>query len=64
MKVLRKNDQIIAVNLILETSVISVISVCAPQIRSTEDEKNVFWWDMDKVIQEIEKNEKIVIEGD
>lgn len=41
---------VIVVKLVLEVSIFSIISVCAPQAGCLSDEKNVFWRDLDKVM--------------
>lgn len=60
--VIKKINRVVAVGLVLEESIMSVISVYSPQIGCT-DEKNSFWWDIGQVIQEVSGNKKIIIGG-
>lgn len=64
VEIIRKSDQIIAVKVVLEVSIASVVNVYALQAGCAEYEKNEFWQDMDEVIQEILEKKKILVGGD
>ncbi|XP_064093853.1 uncharacterized protein LOC135206366 [Macrobrachium nipponense] len=41
--------------------VLDIISVYAPQVGCTEEEKGNFWRDMDGVMQELEEHERVIV---
>ncbi|XP_068234257.1 uncharacterized protein [Palaemon carinicauda] len=41
--------------------VFNIMSACAPQVGCTQDDKSNFWSEMDRVIQEVEESERIVV---
>lgn len=48
VEVIKKINWIIVVKLVLEASIMNVISKYVPQVGYTRNEKNLFWQDMDK----------------
>lgn len=52
------------IELVLEAIIVSIIRVCAPKIGCTKDKKNVFWRNINEVMQQVPENEKIIIESD
>ncbi|XP_050521934.1 uncharacterized protein LOC126894745 [Daktulosphaira vitifoliae] len=64
VEVARKSDRIIVVKLIFEEKVLNVISAYAPQVGCSEIDKEVFWREMDEVMQDVPGNEDAVIGGD
>jgi len=59
-----KSDRIMYVKLVVGSEIFNVVSLYAPQIGLDEDDKRLFWDDLDEVIQSIPKNEKLLIGGD
>lgn len=58
---IKKINRVVEIELVLEASIMSVISVYSPQIEFIEDEKNALWWNIGKVIKEVPGNEKIIM---
>ena len=53
-----------AVKVLVSSEVINVVSVYAPEIGLPDDIKNLFWEDLDMVIQKVPRSEKLFIGGD
>ncbi|XP_058008954.1 uncharacterized protein LOC131183079 [Hevea brasiliensis] len=60
----RVGDRIILVKLVLEGKTINVVSAYAPQIGLDSESKQMFWEDMDDLMQSIPNEENIFIGGD
>ena len=45
-------------------SILNIISAYAPQVNNSMEEKNVFWEDLDGLIESISKEERIVLGAD
>ena len=64
VEVSRKSDRIMAIKVLVGSEFINVVSVYAPQIGLPHDIKRLFWEELDMVIQEIPRSEKLFIVGD
>jgi len=64
VEVRRRSDRIMAIKVLVDSEFINVVSVCAPQIGLPDDIKRLFWEELDMVIQEIPRSEKLFIGGD
>ncbi|XP_050524774.1 craniofacial development protein 2-like [Daktulosphaira vitifoliae] len=64
VKVARKSDRILVVELIFEEKVLNVISAYVLQVGCDEIYKEVFWREMDEVMQGVPGNMDVVIGGD
>ena len=53
-----------AMKLELKGSIPNIVSADAPQVRSSIEEKNDFWQDLDGLIESISKQEGIVLGAD
>ncbi|WP_288831208.1 hypothetical protein [uncultured Paraburkholderia sp.] len=58
IRVVRKEDRIIALKIIIGNETINIISAYAPQIGLDESIKIKFWEDLEALIQTIPQNEK------
>ena len=63
-EVRRKSDRIMAIKVLVGSEFLNVVSVYAPQIGLPEDINRLFWEELDMVIQEIPRSEKLFIGGD
>ncbi|XP_045452672.1 uncharacterized protein LOC123661778 [Melitaea cinxia] len=63
MDVKRVNDRVIVVKLLIEDSVLNVVSVYAPQTGCDDSMKEIFWEDFDAVIMKVPECEEIYIGG-
>ena len=45
-------------------SILNIVSVYAPQVNSSMEDKNDFWQDLDGLIENVSKQERIVIGAD
>ena len=64
MEVRRKTDRIMSIKLVVDSEVLNVVSVYAPQGGLSEEIKRLFWEDLDEVVQGISHNEGLLIGGD
>jgi len=64
VEVRRKTDRIMAIKVLVGSVFVNVVSVYAPQVGLPEETKKLFWEDLDEVIQEVHRNEKLFIGGD
>ncbi|XP_050523222.1 uncharacterized protein LOC126895426 [Daktulosphaira vitifoliae] len=64
VEVTRNSDRIIVVKLIFEKKVLNVISAYVQQVGCDEIDKEVFWREMDEVMQGCPDNENAMIGGD
>ncbi|XP_045454524.1 craniofacial development protein 2-like [Melitaea cinxia] len=60
----RVNDRVIVVRLLMEDSVLNIVSVYAPQTGCDDSMKERFWEDFDAVIMRVPECEEIYIGGD
>ena len=63
-EVRRKSDQIMAIKVLVDSVFVNVMSVYAPQVGLPDDTKKLFWEELDEVIQEVPRSEKLFIGGD
>ena len=64
LKVKRVSDRLMAMKLKLKRSILNIVSMYAPQVNNSMEEKNDFWQDLDGLIESISKEEKIVLGAD
>jgi len=64
VEVRRKSDRIMAIKVVVGSEILNVVSVYAPQIGLLDDIKKQFWEDLDMVIQDVARTEKLFIGGD
>jgi len=57
----RKSDRIMVIKVLVGSEFINVISVYALQIGLPDDIKRLFWEELDMLIQEIPRSEKLFI---
>ncbi|XP_065866604.1 uncharacterized protein, partial [Euphorbia lathyris] len=60
----RKSDRIMSVKLVIGDEVVNVISAYAPQIGLDVSIRQAFWEDLEKVVQQVPNDEKMVLGGD
>jgi len=60
----RKSDRIITIEVVVGSDILNVVSIYTPQIGLAEEIKKQFWEDLDLVIQDVPRSEKLVIGGD
>jgi len=63
VEVRRKSDRIMAIKVLVGSVFVNVVSVYLPQIGLPDDIKKPFWKDLDMVIQDIPRSEKLFIGG-
>ena len=49
---------------IIKGSILNIVSVYAPQVNNSTEEKKDFWEDLDRLIESISKEERIVLGAD
>ena len=55
------SDRLKAMKLEVKGSILNIVSVYAPQISNSMEEKNDFWQDLDGLIESVSKQERIVL---
>jgi len=60
----RKSGRIMTIKVVVGSKILNVVSVYAPQVGLEEDVNKQFWEDLDLVIQDVPKSEKLFIGGD
>ena len=60
----RVTDRVICLNMELDCVVLNVISAYAPQVGCIREEKETFWLDLDETVENIPRNERIVVGAD
>ena len=60
----RVTDRIISLKMELDGVMLNVISAYAPQVGCIREEKETFWLDLDKTVEKIPRNERIVMGAD
>ncbi|XP_066947036.1 craniofacial development protein 2-like [Macrobrachium rosenbergii] len=64
VEVKRSGSRIMKVKLMLSEEVLNVISAYAPQAGCDEEEKLMFWRELDEVLTSISEEERVVLGGD
>ena len=64
LQVNSKSDRIMRIQLVIAEKKMNVISVYAPQVGCSDDEKLTFWEELDDVLQSISDKEGFVVIGD
>ena len=64
LKVKRVSDRLMAMKLEVKGSILNIVSVYAPQVNNSMEEKNDFWQDLDGLIESISKEQRIVFGAD
>ena len=60
----RVSDRLMAMKLEVNGSILNIVSAYAPQVNNSMEEKNDFFEDLDGLIENISKEEKIVFDAD
>nr|GEV26674.1 hypothetical protein [Tanacetum cinerariifolium] len=60
----RCNDRIISLTLVIEGETVNVISVYAPQVGLSEEEKKALWDSLDEVVRETSTDQRLILGGD
>nr|GEY98156.1 hypothetical protein [Tanacetum cinerariifolium] len=60
----RCNDVIISLTLVIEGETVNVISVYAPQVGLSEEEKKALWDSLDEVVRETSTDQRLILRGD
>ena len=60
LEVIRMSDRLMAMKLEVKGWLLNIVSAYAPQVRSSMEEKNDFWEDLDGLIESVSKQERIV----
>ena len=61
LEVKRVSDRLIAMKLEVNGSILNIVSAYASQVNNSMEEKNNFWEDLDGLIENVSKQEKIVL---
>jgi len=64
VEVRRKSDRIMVIKVLVGSVFVNVVSVYVPHVGLQEDIKKLFWEDLDTVIQDVPRSEKLFIGGD
>ena len=64
LEVKRMSDRLMAMKLEVKGFILNIVSAYAPQVNNNMEEKNHFWEDLDKLIESISKEERIVLGAD
>ena len=64
LEVKRVSDRLMAMKLEVNGSILNIVSAYAPQVNNSMEEKNYFWEDLDRLIESISKEERIVLGAD
>ena len=64
LQVNRKSDRIMRIQMVIAEKKMNIISVYAPQVGCSDDEKLTFWEELDDVLQPIPDKEGLVVIGD
>ena len=64
LEVKRVSDRLMAMKLEVNGSILNIVSVYAPQVNYSMEEKNDFWEDLDGLIESISTEERIVLGAD
>ena len=58
------SDRLMAMKLEVKGSILNIVSVYAPQVNNSMEEKNDFWQDLDGLIESVSKEQRIVFGAD
>ena len=64
LEVKRVSDRLTAMKLEVKWSILNIVSANAPQVNNSMEEKNDFWQDLDRLIESVSKEERIVLGAD
>ncbi|CAH9078319.1 unnamed protein product, partial [Cuscuta europaea] len=64
VEVFRKNDRIMSIKLIMGDEIVSVVCAYAPQVGFDASITQQFWEDLEEVVRQVPRGEKLVIGGD
>ena len=64
LEVKRVSDRLMAMKLEVNGSILNIVSAYAPQVNNNMEEKNDFWEDLDRLIENISTEERIVLGAD
>ena len=60
----RVNERIVVIKLVIGAVLVNVLSVYAPQVGRTNEEKDRFWEELFDIVNNIPNNEKVIVAGD
>ena len=60
----RMSDRLMAMKLEVKESILNIVSAYAPQANNIMEEKNNFWKDLDGLIENVSKQEVIILGAD
>ena len=61
LEVKRVSDRLMAMKLEVKESILNIVSAYGPQVNNSIEEKNDFWEDLDGLIENVSKPERIVL---
>ena len=64
LEVNRALDTLMAMKLEVKGSILNIVSAYAPQVNNSMEEKNDFWEDLDRLIESVSKEERIILGAD
>ena len=64
LEVKRVSDRLMAVKLEVKGSILNIVNAYVPQVGNNMEEKNDFWQDLDRLIESVSKQERIVLGAD
>ena len=64
LEVKKVSDKLMTMKLEVKGSILNIISAYAPQVNNSMEEKNNFWEDLDRWIESVSKEERIVLGAD
>ena len=64
LEVKRVSDRLMAMKLEVKGSILNIVSMYAPQVNNSMEEKNDFWEDLNELIESISKKERTVLSAD
>ena len=64
LEVKRVSDRLMAMKLEVKSSILNIPSAYVPQVNNSMEEKNDFWKDLDGLIENVLKQERIVLGAD
>ena len=60
LEVKRVSDRLMAMKLEVKGLILNIVRAYAPQVNNSMEEKNVFWQDLNGLIESVSKQERIV----
>ena len=64
LEVKRVSDRLMAMKLEVKESILNILSAYAPQVNNSMKEKNEFWEDLDRLVESVSKEKRIVLGTD